>query len=163
MAIRPLVFVLVAVAALFAATVAAAPATTVDRVVAAVSAPLASAREIWTSTLTGTNAPLFTDLPAGKFGVDGLTQSVTIESKRTNDAAICVKAYAIPVPVVGATDSCAEVCTVSAGSMTCSDAATDGQWIDPGETLPLRDTAAFCYCAEAASGTQKVQAVRSVR
>lgn len=145
------------------------PPSSKDQVIDKTSAPAQERVELWTNTVATTLPPtvVFADLGPGKFGEEAIAQNVTIRSHPDNDGSICVLAVPIPLPVVGATNTCAEVCAADAFSsvMTCDLSTTDGTWIEPSETLPHLDTGAFCYCARAAPAAtvSVVQARRVAR
>lgn len=129
-----------------------------DAVQTAVAAPANIARSVTTETVTTTRKALIAFASSStEYNIDSKTQNVTVESDPDNTARICVKVLPIGDTVSAANDTCAEVCL--AGTFTCDKTGTDGQWLDVGNVLPLRDTAKFCYCGIAASGTQTYQAV----
>lgn len=157
--------ILLVVTVLFLAlTALALPVTSPDAIATAVAAPLAKAKEVWTGAMaSGSWSPIFANLAVGKFGVDGVTQNVTIESSINNADRTCLLVVAIPVPVVAATDTCAEVCTAGGVGHTCSEGSGDGEWLDPGETYQSRDSGAFCYCGRSAANSPVVQGRRIAR
>lgn len=153
----------VIVALIVGFVVRAAPVTSEAGIAAAVSAPLNAVPERQTGTLTTTTSSLLPE-NAGLFNLDNKTQLITIESDADNSVRVCVTAVAIPTTPSGSTDTCAENCAaVGAGALTCDNSNTDGEWLDPGETLPLRYTGKFCICGEAESGTPLVQGKRIAR
>lgn len=156
-------FATILVALVVAFVVRATPVTTEAGIAAAVYAPSNALSERQTGTLTTTTSSLLPE-NANLFNLDNKTQLVTVKSDPDNSVRVCVTAVAIPTTPSGSTDTCAENCAaVGAGVLTCSGGAADGEWIDPGETLPLRYTGKFCICAEAESGTPLVQAKRIAR
>lgn len=154
---------------IFAAGLAVAyPASSPDRVIDKVSGPASTPHEIKTQTLAAdTLVSLLADLGPGKFGNDAITQVITVKNASNSAGRACAREASIPLPVVVATDTCAEVCAADsfAAAMTCNSAAiatTDGDWIDTGETLPYRLTGDQCLCGISHAGA-KVQARRQAR
>lgn len=135
----------------------------------AVAGPLAAAEEIVTGTVAVTVSSALATIPGGApsvglWGLDSITQNVVITSDTSNTTRMCLKAVKMTPPVAAANDTCAEVCaTLAGGDMTCSGAATDGIWLDPGQSIVQRHVNQFCYCGEAASGTPRYQLRRAAR
>lgn len=155
--------VILAIAALLITRVNATPISGDNAVATAVSAPLNTQTEIATVAVTATVSSLLPDLPSAQKNLDSVTQLVSIESSKNNTARVCVRDVPFPDgPLVAATDTCAEVCALQT-TLTCNETSTDGQWVDPGEPLPKRETGRFCFCGIATSGSQKVQALRNAR
>lgn len=137
-----------------------------SKVVAAVNAPFEAARTRKTSSITSTTISMLDDLPAGKFGNKLITQNVVIKADAANTDKICIAPVVNPNPKAAATDTCVEVCALAfpaGGSLTCAKSANDGEWLEPGQSVPYRDSGDFCYCGEAGSSTQYYQAIIGAR
>lgn len=152
---------------------ARAAAVTGLGVTTAVSAPLEDAEEVITGTLIATDTEELAEIPpavgsvtaATRWGNDSITQNVVIKADKNNTTRFCFKAVEITgSTVTAANDTCEEVCdTLANGDMTCSGAATDGIWMDPGDSVVQRYTNRFCFCGESASGTPAYQLRRGAR
>lgn len=124
-----------------------------------VSAPLQRGPTIVTKALSTARVAIFADLDPTTLKKDSIAQLITVESKASNTNILCVKQ-------VDLTIAAPEVCNdalCAAQAFTCSGASTDGEWVDPGETLPLRPAGVVCACAQAAANAPVIQAKRVAR
>ena len=127
----------------------------VRRITIAREAPVTAAQfEVHTQAVSTTPVHVFSaDLTVTTQRIAGFLQEVRISNRHASNG-LCWK------PVTFAT-SCAATCAAS--SITCSGAATDGDFIAPGSWISLPITGLECACAIASAAATTTTAARVKR